>query len=95
MPSLSFWLGRMVRQAPFFLVWAVIAVGLTLVGLAYWRRGLTVIAAATLLACVLRLLLPTRRAGWLVVRGRATDVVFYGLLGTLIGALAFTVQAPG
>ncbi|WP_304047608.1 DUF3017 domain-containing protein [Jatrophihabitans endophyticus] len=47
-------------------------------------RGTLAIAGASLLAAVLRLLLPTASAGMLAVRGRFVDVFFYALFGVLI-----------
>ena len=49
-------------------------------------RGTLAIAAAALLAGVLRLVLPTLSAGLLAVRGRFVDVFFYALFGGLIVA---------
>lgn len=81
------------REAPLLVVLLVLAAGLTAVGLDYWRKGLYVVAVALLLAGALRLVLPARRAGLLVVRGRVVDVVILGVLGVLLGTLAAAVPA--
>ena len=56
----------------------------------YWRRGLYLVAAALLLAAILRLVLPTRRIGSLAVRSRAVDVL---TLSVLAGGVAFLAGA--
>lgn len=94
MPSRRWWVRRAFRQTAFVLVWGLIVVGLVLVAMAYWRRGVTAIAAGAFLACVFRLFLPARRVGWLAVRGRAFDVGFYAVFGLAIIGLAFIVQTP-
>ncbi len=81
------------RQAPFVLVWFVILVGMGLIATEYWRRGLTIVGAAAVLAGVLRLVLPARRAGWLVVRSRPIDVLCFGFLGVALAAAAIAVPA--
>lgn len=81
------------RQAPFVLVWFVILVGMGLIATEYWRRGLTIVGAAAVLAGVLRLVLPARRAGWLVVRSRPIDVLCFGFLGVALAATAIAVPA--
>ncbi len=81
------------RQLPFALVWLVVLVGMALIATEYWRRGLTVVGAAAVLAGVLRLLLPARRAGWLVVRSRTIDVLCFGGFGVALAAVALAVPA--
>jgi hypothetical protein len=49
-----------------------------------WGRGSGVVAVAVLLAGLLRLVLPTARAGLLAVRSRWLDVLTYLVLGGLI-----------
>ncbi|MBA2553263.1 MAG: DUF3017 domain-containing protein [Geodermatophilaceae bacterium] len=83
----------MPRQAPFALVWLVVLVGMGLIATEYWRRGLTIVGAAAVLAGVLRLVLPTRRAGWLAVRSRPIDVLCFGFLGVALAAVAIAVPA--
>lgn len=43
----------------------------------HWLRGVLFMAGALGLAGVFRLVLPTRQAGWLAVRGRVVDVISY------------------
>ncbi len=81
------------RQAPFLLVWLVVLVGMGLIATEYWRRGLTIVGAAAVLAGLLRLVLPARRAGWLVVRNRTIDVLCFGFLGVALAAAAIAVPA--
>ena len=76
---------------PTVLVVGVVAVGLVLVQLSSWRTGGVVIAGAVLLAAALRLLLPVRRAGWLVVRAKAFDVSLLFVLGGALLLLAVTI----
>lgn len=84
---------RWAAQTPFLVVWAVLAIGLALVAASYWRRGLAVIAVAAVLAGVLRLVLPARRAGWLVVRSRSIDVLCFAALGVALAAVAIAIPA--
>ena len=69
-------------SAPFGALWLVAAAlisGMALIGFGQVRPGGLVVAGTLVAAAVLRLLLPRARAGGLVVRSRATDVLF--LLG--------------
>lgn len=84
------WPGRLSRQAPFLLIWAIVLVGLVFVATDHWRRGVIVIAAAVITAGILRVFLPVRRAGWLVVRGRWLDTMIYVLSGLALVYLALT-----
>jgi hypothetical protein len=43
----------------------------------HWLRGVLFMAGALGLAGLFRLVLPTRQAGWLAVRGRVVDVISY------------------
>lgn len=72
-------------------VLAVFSLGVTAVGLHFWRKGLFVTGLALLLGGFLRLVLPTRRAGVLAVRGRTTDVLTLALLGAAVVLLAAVV----
>jgi len=83
----------MPRQAAFAAVWLVVLAGMVLIATEYWRRGLTVVGAAAVLAAVFRLVLPARRAGWLVVRSRTLDVLIFGSLGVALAAVAIAVPA--
>lgn len=82
------------RQWPIIVVLVGVAIALTLVALDYFRRGSIVLAGSVLLAAFLRLLLPDREAGLLVVRSRRVDVVILGTLGVLLAVFAFWVPPP-
>jgi hypothetical protein len=85
------WPGAAVRQWPLILVLLAFCVGLTLIYFNYWRRGSFVVGAAIGLAAFLRLVLPTRLAGLLVVRSRPLDVCCSGAAGALIMVIAWAV----
>ena len=77
--------------------WALGA-ALALVGFAagfaafgYWRRSALMMSAALLLGGFLRLVLPRRAAGLLVVRRRWIDVAVLFALGVLIAAVSLVV----
>ncbi len=78
----------LVRAVPITIVLAIVAFGLVLIALAYWRRGTVALAFAMLLAGLLRLVLSERVIGVLAVRGKAFDVGFYALVGAAMLALA-------
>jgi hypothetical protein len=69
-------------------VLAGFATGVLLIGLHHWRKGLFVTGLALMLGGFLRLVLPTRRAGFLAVRGRMTDVVTLAILGAAVMLLS-------
>ena len=81
----------LVRAIPITIVLAIVASGLVLIALAYWRRGTVALACAMLLAGLLRLLLSERVIGVLAVRGKVFDVTFYALVGAAMLALAIGV----
>ncbi len=60
-----------------------------------WRPGAGIIAAAMLLAALLRLVLPAQAAGMLAVRGRWRDVVFYLGTGVVILSVALRLRTNG
>ncbi len=63
-------------------------------GMGYpWRRGLFVMATGPLLGALLRLVLPPRQAGMLVVRSRGVDVALLAGLGLALLLLAAVVPA--
>lgn len=82
------------HQWPIIVVLLGVAVALGLVTLDYFRRGSIVLAGSVLLAAFLRLLLPDREAGLLVVRSRRVDVLVLGTLGALLAIFAFWVPPP-
>lgn len=79
------------RQLPSLVVLAVTALGLLLVATVAARPGIIVVGIALLLAAGLRLTLPTRQAGWLIVRTRSLDASFLLLLGFALVLLANTI----
>ena len=83
----------LVRQLPLLAVLAVVAVGLALVAVEHWRRGLTVMGLALVGAALLRLFLPERRVGFLAVRSRPVDVVLLAAAGVALTAISLAI--PG
>jgi hypothetical protein len=74
---------------------AAVAVGLWLVWVHHPRKGLATIALALGAGALLRLVLPPRDAGLLVVRSRLLDVsVLLALAGAVV-ALAVVQNFPG
>ena len=86
-------LAGLLRQLPLFAVLVAVAVGLGMVAVEHWRRGLLVVGLALVGAGVLRLVLPVRRVGFLAVRSRPVDVVLMAGTGIALSALALAV--PG
>ena len=78
-------------QLPSVLVVALVGVGLVLATTVGWQAGTRVLGLAFLLAAGLRLSLPARSAGWLVVRGRGLDATVLLVLGFAMVALAETI----
>ena len=58
-----------------------------------WRVGSAVMGVALCLGAVLRLTLPARQAGLLVVRSRGTDAAFLLGVGLAMVALANTIPS--
>jgi hypothetical protein len=85
------WRGALRDNLAFALVLIVGIVGIVLILLYHWRRGAVLIGAALLLAALFRVLLPDRRAGLLVVRGRPVDVLSYTALGACVVSVAVTI----
>lgn len=82
-----------VRTHLAFAVVALIAVaGIVLILYYRWRKGAALIGGALVVAALFRALLSPRRAGLLVVRGRAVDVLSYTGLGALILFVAGTIE---
>ena len=78
-------------QLPSVLVLAVVGAGLLLATNVGWQTGTRVLGLAFLLAAVLRLSLPARSAGWLVVRTRGLDSAVLLVLGIAVVVLAETI----
>ena len=79
------------HQLPSYAVLAVAAAGLALAALVDWQLGAVVLGLALLLAAGLRLTLPVRQAGWLVVRTRGLDAAVLLLLGFGLVLLATSI----
>ena len=86
-------LAGLLRQLPLLAVLMAVAVGLGMVALEHWRRGLLVLGLALVGAGVLRLVLPVRTVGFLAVRSRPVDVVL--MAGTGIALTVLSVVVPG
>jgi hypothetical protein len=86
-------LAGLLRQLPLFAVLVAVAVGLGMVAIEHWRRGLLVVGLALVGAGLLRLVLPMRRVGFLAVRSRPVDVVLMAGTGVALSVLALAV--PG
>ena len=78
-------------QLPSVVVLAAVATGLALATQVGWQTGTRVLGLAFLLAAGLRLSLPARSAGWLVVRTRGLDAAVLLVLGFAMVALAETI----
>lgn len=78
------------RQWPLLTVLAGVATGLLTVALDEHRAGTLVVGISLLVGALLRWVLPS--VGMLAVRSRFTDMVTYGLLGTLIVLLSMMTQ---
>lgn len=81
-----------VTQWPFLLVIVVGFAGLGLIALGQLQQGVVGLAVAVGLAALLRLLLPERRAGWLVSRHRALDVLAFAALAIALVSTVFLLK---
>ena len=79
------------RQLPAIAVLVTAATGLVLAALVDWQPGAVVLGLALLLAAGLRLTLPIRQAGWLVVRTRGLDAAVLLVLGFSLVLLATSI----
>lgn len=80
-------------EVPFLVVLAVVAAGLAAVALDAWRTGSQLVGVGLLLAAGLRLSLPSRSAGLLVVRSRVFDAAVLLVMGFGLVALALSIPA--
>jgi len=83
-----------VREWPIALVLLCVAAGFAVVLSNHFRRGSVVISGALMLAALLRLVLPVRRAGLLAVRSRFFDVVVLAGMGLAMFLTAVVVPPP-
>ena len=81
----------------YLLVVATTGVGLLVVALGPWRRGVMVMGAALVVGAVLRTLLPENEAGMLRVRrSRWVDLVMLAGVGVALVVLAVVIpDQPG
>ena len=77
------------RFGALWLVAAALVTGLVVIGFGDVRLGGLIVAGTLVVAALLRLALPQRLAGGLVVRSRAADVVF--LLSIGLGLLSIVI----
>lgn len=84
---------RITNEAPAVAVVLVGLVGVVAAAQHHWRKGLYLVAAALLLGALLRLALPTRRAGTLAVRTKPVDVATLAILAVGVALLAGAVPA--
>ncbi|MFT4124728.1 MAG: DUF3017 domain-containing protein [Gordonia sp. (in: high G+C Gram-positive bacteria)] len=84
-----------ITQIPYVLVMLGVVAAAGLVLFDRWRRGAFVFGSALLLGALLRALLPTTRAGFLQVRGRAFDVAAMAGTGALMLWLATSIDPLG
>ena len=84
-------LDRLRAQWPLLLCLAFFVAGMAITAAAHWRRGAVLMGAGLGLAGVLRLFLPPRLAGLLVVRRRWFDVLVGIVGGTTMCVLAILV----
>jgi len=78
--------------AHFGALWLVVVAlisGLAVIGLGHVRLGGLIIAGAMFAAALIRLALPSSRAGGLVVRSRSVDVLF--LLGMAVALFVIVI----
>ena len=86
-------LAGLLRQLPLLAVLVAVAVGLGMVAIEHWRRGLLVVGLALVGAGLLRLVLPVRRVGFLAVRSRPVDVVLMAGAGTALTVIALMIPS--
>ncbi len=85
---------RPANEVPLVVVLLVSVAGLAAVALGYWRKGLLLVGCGLVAGALLRLVLPTRRAGLLAVRSKGLDVVMLGGLGLVVALLAALIPTP-
>lgn len=78
---------------PLAAVIGVLLGGVVAALLGHWRTASLLVAAALLLGALLRLVLPRRIAGLLVIRRRWIDVTVMAVLAVAVSAVAVIVPA--
>jgi len=86
-------LAGLLRQWPLAAVLAAVGVGLVMVALEHWRKGLVVAGLALVGGALLRLLLPLRRTGFLAVRSRPVDVLLLAGTGLALAIIALAIPS--
>lgn len=76
---------------PLLVVLAAVLIGVAYAATGHWRRAALMVAGALVMGAGLRLVLPPRTAGLLVVRRRWIDVAVMAVIGISIGLVAFVV----
>jgi hypothetical protein len=80
----------------YLVVVATTVVGLILVAVGSWRRGLVLVGIGFVFAAGMRLVINEGESGMLRVRGRWFDVTVLGVVGASLIALAITIpDQPG
>lgn len=82
------------HEWPFLTVVAGVLLSLLVVAIHHFRRGAVLLAASLVLGAFLRLLLPSRAGGLLVVRSKVFDVCCYAIFGLALTILALAVPPP-
>ena len=67
------------------------AAGLFRISQGYWRSGVKWVAAALLVAAVVRLVIPDQQAGMLAVRRRSVDVAILLVVGVALWFLSTNI----
>ena len=84
------------KELPIVVVVLVVVAGVLAAGVLHsWRLGSGLVGLGLCLGAALRLTLPARQAGLLVVRSRAVDAAVLLVLGFGLVVLANTIPAPG
>jgi len=85
------------RNGAALAVLVLAGLGLAYVAVApkHWLRGVLVMALAMGLAAVLRVVLPARQAGLLVVRSRLLDALWYAGVAAAMLILGLWLRASG
>ena len=81
-----------VSQWPFLLVTLVGLSGLAFIALGRLQQGVLGLLLAVALASALRLVLPTRTAGWLTSRSRVVDAAGFAALAVGLAATLFLLK---
>lgn len=81
-------------QWPIAVVLAGVAISLVIVALDRFRLGSLLLAASLVLAFLLRLVLPSEKAGMLAVRSKRVDLIVLGVLAAVLAIVTISVPPP-